>query len=219
MSMSDNENMLLCIWRWCILLALLLIAGAALKMARGAEADEPAVVYRGKPRTEAWFEKAYAKFRNKVARVEDAWVDVAEPSRWADELKPGEAARVHGKIVRVLDGNAYLLRLATLGLSSLGKPTVFKPNGQVIQLTLDRPLRRDAFVGSVAGVGTIEHGSRRFVRCLRVPRERLPLTKADFREALRSGFVLGVWRLEKKRRRLRDGTILVRTRHVRRTIK
>jgi len=187
----------------------------------------PEVVYNGKPRDTEWLETSYEHFAGKVALVDgkfhslgavDIWEAVVArkvqflsygrggrthfvfdvgPKRRGQifgplRLEVGDCALVSGKVLQVLGEDALILSADSQDRQSM----------RVKSLSTEGIVDGKYWHGIVLAVGTYRYvavngAARTILDCRLVPKERRPLTREQFAEALREGVTLSLWKLEK----------------------
>ncbi len=141
------------------------------------------VVYRAKPRSAEWCEKAYQYFKRRIALVDGTWLDVGHlgPEEGRTKLRKGRAGRIRGVVTKVISEDEMLLTsikgnnaesLARYGVK--GVPT--------------RGMLRGEWEGVVYCDEKDVDGWYRFL-----PAERKEITREQFLEAIASGFELVKW--------------------------
>jgi len=73
--------------------------------------DWPKVTYRGKVRSVKWLERVYSAFRSKLAVVDGVVCDTQRQVDYTSNPKPFLIARIHGPIMKVVDGTTAIVRL------------------------------------------------------------------------------------------------------------
>ncbi|MBL7223418.1 MAG: hypothetical protein ISS72_06180 [Candidatus Brocadiae bacterium] len=200
-------------------LCLLFVCGGAL----AAEPASDRVVYRGKERTQEWLHRAHAAYRTKLAIIEGTICEVGCLKRYADKVRPGDACRIKGKIVRVLPDNRLLLCLGTVGFDNTVEPTKLDARNQVVRLTLPEQYTHTTWSNRIAVIGVVEADGKRLADCVWLRHNTEPLTLDQFRTAIEAGVELRKWSTESKRVRTRTADFTgsrhrTLTRHVYRVI-
>jgi len=174
------------------------------------------VSYQGRTRDAAWLDATFVYFRSKLVEVDGAWVMTAPRDRWAEDMRPGEAAMVRIQPTKVLADDDFLVRLAgktsaaeRSTLARIGgvvdpgaRPTQFSASGSIVRLTGATPPKSGTSTKHwqlrVAALRIVTVGNDRVVACVPMPDKSEPLSRQQFLNCLESGFRLYEWRWKYK---------------------